>query len=350
MKSRIIVRLGVFIFVLASITLLSACEILELEIQPDGSLLNVRGTKTAEAKAAIEETQGSSDVLTTQIPALPTKAPQLPTVTVTLPTKTPRLPTAMPPTETLEPSEPNEIVPANTVVGPPQRQDSEFRQAANYGLAFDGVDDKVVANNLSDSIDVISNQITLEVWIYVEGVDNFVARILDHSDNQLDDRYVIGIYKDDGFPLIHLNINRNSLYSAPIALNTWIHIAGTYDGQMMRLYLNGEIQGEKVVQTFISLTESNLVIGHGGPNSQYDGAFYGILDEIVIWKIARNQEEILMDAQGFITGEEQDLVAYWKLEPGFEQILEDSAGNLRAQMGSTSEDEMDDPTWVIVVE
>ena len=165
----------------------------------------------------------------------------------------------------------------------------------NYVLAFDGKDDKVVVFDNNDAIDFVSDQITLEAWIYVMDIQDLVGRIIDRSDNQLDDRYVIEVYLRNGTPTVHLNLNRNNLWSESIAFNKWIHVAGTYDGEFLRLYVNGVLQDSSFVKTEIDVNESNLMIGHGGPNSGYTGAFKGLIDDIFLWNIARDDKEIKKD-------------------------------------------------------
>ncbi|MBN1999268.1 hypothetical protein JW935_17045 [candidate division KSB1 bacterium] len=82
----------------------------------------------------------------------------------------------------------------------------------DFCLYFDGLNDKVIIYDNDDQIDAITTQVTLEVWMKLESLQELVGRIIDRSDNQSDDRYVLEVFNQDGRPIIHLNINRNSLW------------------------------------------------------------------------------------------------------------------------------------------
>jgi pappalysin-1 len=72
--------------------------------------------------------------------------------------------------------------------------------------------------------------------------------------------------------------------------NRWYHVAATYDGKIMRLYLNGEEWGEPYFKEGnLSVYGMPLVIG--GESS--DRPFKGLLAEVRIWNVTRTKEEII---------------------------------------------------------
>lgn len=215
----------------------------------------------------------------------------------------------------------------------------------DYCLFFDGQNDKVVIHDNDQALDRIDDQITLEAWIKVEGVNNLVGRIIDRSDNQFDDRYVIEVYQLGDQQIVHLNINRNNLWSPPIPLNEWIHIAGTYNGEQIKLYINGSLQDSLQVQTTIDVNESDLFIGGSGSNSQYPGTFSGAIDEIKLWSQARTREQVRQDMSWGVSSNPQGLVCYWPVNAGSGQVLYDEQRNADGQLGSTPGIDDDDPEW-----
>jgi hypothetical protein len=217
----------------------------------------------------------------------------------------------------------------------------------DYCLYFDGQDDKVIVYDNDDDMDNISDQITLEAWIYLESLEDLVARIIDRSDNQLDDRYVIEVYKQNQQPIVHLNINRNSLWSQPISLKRWVHIAGTYDGENLRMFIDGALHDSLTVETIMTVNESDILIGHGGLNSEYSGAFHGYLNELSIWNIARTQEQLQQDMKENIDSSQSGLVCYWPVKTGTGQRLVDSKRNADGQLGSSRNVDDDDPVCVL---
>ena len=72
--------------------------------------------------------------------------------------------------------------------------------------------------------------------------------------------------------------------------NTWIHLAATYDGAIMRLYVNGVLQGEKAGPTAIA--SNALSVGIGAQPSDGTRALMGQLDGVRIYNRALNATEI----------------------------------------------------------
>jgi hypothetical protein len=72
---------------------------------------------------------------------------------------------------------------------------------------------------------------------------------------------------------------------------SWRHIAATYDGATMRLYIDGTQVGSQAVSQFIPDTPHNLIIGAtqaGREAGKPSGNFQGLLDELRISNIARS--------------------------------------------------------------
>jgi len=117
----------------------------------------------------------------------------------------------------------------------------------------------------------------------------------------------------------------------------WAHIASTFDGATMTLYINGEL----VRQCGMPVPWSNVgaPLHIGWYNSAYDGVKYmtGWLDEVRIWNVARTRAQIVQLADASITPQAAasyaGLVACW----GFESNASDSTGvNHGSMFGGTS--------------
>ncbi len=80
--------------------------------------------------------------------------------------------------------------------------------------------------------------------------------------------------------------------TAPLTPNVWTHLAVTYDGAALRLYVNG-VQVSTVPQTGSIATSTNpLQIGGDSIYGQY---FQGTLDEVRIYSLARTPAQIQTD-------------------------------------------------------
>ncbi|MCD4789746.1 MAG: LruC domain-containing protein, partial [Bacteroidales bacterium] len=74
-------------------------------------------------------------------------------------------------------------------------------------------------------------------------------------------------------------------------LHEWCHVAGTYDGTTMLLYINGELQNDTGTQSGIYDNEEPVTIGSFEINTT-DFWFNGEIDEVSIWNIALSAEEV----------------------------------------------------------
>jgi hypothetical protein len=77
----------------------------------------------------------------------------------------------------------------------------------------------------------------------------------------------------------------------------WHHIAATYDGENMRVYLDGDVLAEKQEQfDFQCKNELPLMVGGGVQRPQY--SFLGEIDEVAIFNRALSQDEVKKAMEG----------------------------------------------------
>ncbi len=75
--------------------------------------------------------------------------------------------------------------------------------------------------------------------------------------------------------------------------NVWTHYCGSYDGQTIRIYLNGKLAQEKQAPTKLAASDYNdqtLWLGGVYPNA--DRPFIGEINDLTIWSKVLSQEEI----------------------------------------------------------
>jgi hypothetical protein len=100
-----------------------------------------------------------------------------------------------------------------------------------------------------------------------------------------------------------------------LALNTWQHVAATYDGAFQRLYVNGA-EVASVARTQPIATASNpLVLGDWSVTNP--GRFYhGIMDEVRLWNITLDEATIAANYHMSYCEAQPGLVAYYKFDQG----------------------------------
>jgi hypothetical protein len=86
-----------------------------------------------------------------------------------------------------------------------------------------------------------------------------------------------------------VNLNGGSA----LPLNVWTHLAGTFDGAMLKLYVNGQLVGSLATTAPIDATGGVLRIG--GDSVWAGDYFPGAIDEARIYNRALSAEEIQTD-------------------------------------------------------
>jgi hypothetical protein len=98
-----------------------------------------------------------------------------------------------------------------------------------------------------------------------------------------------------------------------LTLNTWAHVAASFDGDSSRLFVNGiKVASQYFRGTMKPNTSYPMRIGRLSDAVQTDArAFNGQIDEVRIWNIAKPQAEILVGYNRHISPTSNGLVGYW---------------------------------------
>jgi gliding motility-associated-like protein len=159
-------------------------------------------------------------------------------------------------------------------------------------------------------LDVAGDQITVEALVYNTNVIsvNVVSKHTGPGNvNYLLRINTFEITTTNGFVLM------SNPFAGSMDLNTWYHIAGTYDGSFVRYYVNGCLIVEQPATG--NLITNNLLTGIGNMSSGPDEQFYGRIDEVRIWNVARTQAQIANNMNDLPTpGAQVGLLAYYKFD------------------------------------
>ena len=189
---------------------------------------------------------------------------------------------------------------------------------AQQGLSFDGIDDKVDIGNGS-ALQITGNTITIEAWIYPTSwrTNVFEGGIVVKEMNSSNNGYMFRAgnggrlnfaFGANGQPWKELTTTANTL-----SLNVWQHVAATYNGSKMRLYVNG-VRVDSISYTGnIGNSINNCVIGGWYSTGRN---FPGKIDEVRIWNIARSGSQIASSMNGEFCGAPAGLVAYYRFNQG----------------------------------
>jgi len=169
-------------------------------------------------------------------------------------------------------------------------------------LEFDGRDDYV---EVSDSSQLNPSLITVEAWVNLKGFStdpNPVSMIISHGIHDQSPGFY-GLYSAAFAHIFIFQIAEAAsqgfyyTYGTTVpSLGVWYHVAGTYDGSTMRIYVNGVLEGETVANVVRTNNTNNMGFHVGSlllPGWEY--WFNGTIDEVKIYDYARTPEEIRND-------------------------------------------------------
>jgi hypothetical protein len=76
-----------------------------------------------------------------------------------------------------------------------------------------------------------------------------------------------------------------------VPLNSWSHVAGTYDGSALKFYLNGVLDSTSDFPTPLEIgtNDLNVIVGASIDDPRY---FSGVIDEVRVWNRALSEKEI----------------------------------------------------------
>src|SRR2546425_823551 len=164
--------------------------------------------------------------------------------------------------------------------------------AGRFGsaLAFNGTSAVVTVPN-STSLQLTTGM-TLEAWVYPTVAPTGWRAVIDKNV----DRYYLMASSDQGNrPVIGGTWaagNQNTVGPSVLAVNTWTHLATTFDGATVRLYVNGAQVASQAQTTPLTTSTGTLQIG----GDAYTGEnFAGRIDEVRIYNRALTLAEIQAD-------------------------------------------------------
>ncbi|MCG8356302.1 MAG: Ig-like domain-containing protein [Kiloniellales bacterium] len=215
---------------------------------------------------------------------------------------------------------------------------------AGTALSFDGTNDLVTFGRVTP---LFRN--TLEAWVKPASTSSgiIVGQLAGPGQG-----CTFGVALSGGGSRLVYDVNPNGCGNSNVISHDadiqdlWTHVAGTFDGDTERLYVNGQLVNER---SGVSFRPSNWMTA--GAITFFNGQqafFSGEIDEIRFWDFARTAEEIQETMDRSLTGTEPGLVGYWRMDEGTGQEVGDlSPSNVTGILGTSGAEQSNDPMWVI---
>ena len=171
--------------------------------------------------------------------------------------------------------------------GNPKLIDGVFGQAMEFdGKTAGEIDD-------SPSLDIV-DAITIEFWALVKGGEAIQSGVEKGS------AWVSGLYNlaalyNGGTILQFFDLpepcNDDNI-GPSIQDGEWHFLAGTWDGDDIKLYIDGELEAEMACKGKLSPNNEPLYIGARGASQRF---LTGVLDEVKVYNYALTRDELLQD-------------------------------------------------------
>ena len=158
-------------------------------------------------------------------------------------------------------------------------------------LSFDGVNDRVNVND-SASVD-LTGGMTLQAWVYPTALSGWRTVLLKERSGGL--AYALYAHEDIPTPAAYVRVGSVDVRVAgisPLPLNTWTHLAATYDGAILRLYVNGQQVDSQARTGAIQVSTGLLRLGG---NAVWGEWFAGRIDDVRIYNRPLTANEIQVD-------------------------------------------------------
>lgn len=147
---------------------------------------------------------------------------------------------------------------------------------ANKAISFNGTNAYL---DIAKKHFTATNRLTVAFWVNVPSASVSVRYFMMCSD--------FGVaHSPDGIGLA-ISVPVTNSAKAVVTASTWHHIAGTYDGNIISIYLDGQLAESTTHPGTIAETDDELHIGH------YNTTYWeGKIDDVRIYSRVLTQEEI----------------------------------------------------------
>jgi hypothetical protein len=155
--------------------------------------------------------------------------------------------------------------------------------AGPFGEAAEVDDGSEIAVPDSASLD-IDGAMTLEAWVRVDAVPGSGRVAILDKDGQ----YSLMIYADQGY---RCNMASTSVFLEPVGLGAWTHLACTYDGAAIRIYVDGNEQVTEPASGPV-LTDDADPMGIGDNSPEFNEPLDGAIGGVRVWSRALDPTEV----------------------------------------------------------
>ena len=157
----------------------------------------------------------------------------------------------------------------------------------NSARTFNGIGDHITIQNLGQTG---SNRMTIEAWIFPKGfplTGGETKYVYKRRQDSTEHSLGIGPGGILLFALSDGSVSQRVFGTTPLQLNAWAHVAGIFDGNTMRVYLNDVLVGSNAASFSIFWNPVASTSIGSDPEGQQERYFEGSIDELRISDVDR---------------------------------------------------------------
>jgi hypothetical protein len=170
---------------------------------------------------------------------------------------------------------------------------------ANSAYSFDGVDNKIDANNTSNIAIASNSANSISIWFISNG-DNYGRLLSFTSDIPGDMSYRVQLVHETNGNITFNGAQYSGLPNPPyvqvscpnITLNTWNNIVVTHENSLVKIFLNSELINSNQYTGPIAPVAQSMNLHFGYIPNEPQERFAGTIDDIAIYNRALTPEEI----------------------------------------------------------
>lgn len=193
----------------------------------------------------------------------------------------------------------------------------------NYAISMPG------GNGTDSNIDISGLNLTtlpftVEMWIKPNGTQVAYAGLFYHRGTTNSGLYYAAGWQ--GTNLIRMDFGDN-IVSGLVAPDQWHHVAVVVTADAKTIYVDGAVSASgTTANSDYDFTNGELYIGYD--KAIIDRTFNGLIDEVRVWSDERTAQELDENRYEILTGNEDNLVAYWNFDIPNPTVAIDIAGEL----------------------
>ena len=191
----------------------------------------------------------------------------------------------------------------------------------------------------SDSLNNITKQVTVSLWIKPTAYPNEYANILFKGDKRLPGithrQFTFWLWHDGRISFDSSPAGKGAQYLVPntiVKLNTWTYITGVIDvdKNIMKVLINGLEVEHRSFRGENHMLKTTLPLRIGRSHEEERPChlpFVGQIDDVSVWNLARSNQEIRFDMISQPNGTENGLVGYWNFDNLKNGVIHDLSPN-----------------------